>query len=271
MRFAFKRGLAIAGAWLMLLAHAAVASAQARPFEIADNSFLVEEAFNQEPGIFQNIFNVRVNKDGDWEATFTQEWPVFSQTHQFSYTLPYAAIGGGSGLGDVMLNYRWQAAMEGGSVPAISPRLSLILPSGSAADGLGNGGPGWQVNLPVSMQFRDLYLHVNGGVTHMPSSEVDGAEYDLLTPHAAISGIWRARPMFHVMLESVVEWEDSVANGVEGRDALFTISPGFRTGWNTGDAQTIFGLAIPVEIGGGSTDVGVFGYFSYELPFLKQP
>jgi hypothetical protein len=34
------------------------ASAQGRvsPFGIYDNSFLVEEAFNQEPGIFQNIF-----------------------------------------------------------------------------------------------------------------------------------------------------------------------------------------------------------------------
>ncbi len=45
------------------------------PFRISDNSFLVEEAFNQEAGIFQNIFGA-TRIDGQWAATFTQEWPV---------------------------------------------------------------------------------------------------------------------------------------------------------------------------------------------------
>lgn len=256
---------------LLLMLAPKLAEAQPRPFEIADNSFLVEEAFNQEPGIFQNIVNLRVAENGDWEASFTQEWPVFGQTHQFSYTLPYAALDGASGVGDVLLNYRWQAAMEGGTIPAISPRLSLILPSGNAPQGLGNGGPGWQINVPVSKQFGDLYVHANGGFTHLPSSEADDAEYDLLTPHLALSGIWRVRPMLHLMLEGVVEWEESVAGALERHDAIVTVSPGLRTGWNTGDAQTIFGVAVPIERGAGETGVGVFGYFSYELPFLKQP
>src|SRR5918992_1519983 len=43
------------------------------PFEISDNSFLVEEAFNQEAGVFQNIFNLVVADGGEWEAGFTQE------------------------------------------------------------------------------------------------------------------------------------------------------------------------------------------------------
>src|SRR5262245_46003163 len=30
----------------------------AQPFQILDNSFLVEEAFNQEAGVFQNIFGI---------------------------------------------------------------------------------------------------------------------------------------------------------------------------------------------------------------------
>jgi DtxR family transcriptional regulator, Mn-dependent transcriptional regulator len=270
-RAASKLLVQLSGALLLLLAGARGVSAQARPFEIADNSYLVEEAFNQEPGIFQNIFNLRVNEDGDWEASFTQEWPVFSQTHQFSYTLPYAALGGASGPGDLMLNYRWQATMEAESLPAISPRFSLILPSGNSRDGLGNGGPGWQINIPVSKQFGDLYVHANAGFTHLPLSDSEGADYDLLTPHVALSGIWRARPMFQVMVESVVEWEESIVDALERRDTLFTLSPGFRTGWNTGDAQTIVGLALPIEFSDGSAGLGVFGYFSYELPFVKQP
>ncbi len=68
----------------------------AEPFAITDNSFLVEEAFNQEPGIFQNIANA-VFVNGNWVFTFTQEWPVVTQAHQFSYTL--SALDNGFGTG----------------------------------------------------------------------------------------------------------------------------------------------------------------------------
>jgi hypothetical protein len=231
----------------------------------------VEEAFNQEPGVFQHFFNVRVVEGGDWEATFTQEWPVFTQTHQFSYTLPYAAAGGASGIGDVLINYRWQALMESAGMPAFSPRLSLVMPSGNSDNGLGNGGLGWQVNLPFSKQAGDLYIHWNAGFTHLPLAESGDTEHSLLTPHVAVSGIWRARPMLHLMLENVVEWEESVDEDATVRDTIVTVSPGMRFGWNSGDAQTIFGLALPVEFSGGNTGLGAFAYFSYELPFLRQP
>jgi DtxR family transcriptional regulator, Mn-dependent transcriptional regulator len=246
-------------------------AADSRPFEIADNSFLVEEAFNQEAGIFQNILTLRVDGGGEWDVSFTQEWPLFGQTHQFSYTLPYVAASGRSGVGDVMVNYRLQALMEDRGRPAFSPRVSLIVPSGSSSNGLGNGNPGWQVNLPASKQLGDVYLHVNGGFTHSPAAKVDEAEYDLLTPHVAASGIFRLRPMFHLMLEGVMEWEEVPDETGTSRDRLVTLSPGFRTGWNAGDAQTIFGLAFPVSFVGGDTALGVFGYFSYELPFIRTP
>jgi DtxR family Mn-dependent transcriptional regulator len=244
---------------------------RSRPFEIADNSFLVEEAFNQEAGVFQHIFNMRVDETRDWEATFTQEWPVFRQSHQFSYTLPYAAANGASGVGDVLINYRWQALMEGDRAPAFSPRVSLVMPSGNSDDGLGNGGVGWQVNLPFSKQAGDLYVHWNAGFTHLPGAKAGDAEHSLLTPHVAVSGIWRARAMMHVMLENVVEWEESVDGSTTARDTIVTVSPGLRFGWNSGNAQTIFGLALPVEFTGGERGVSVLGYFSYELPFLRQP
>src|SRR4029453_6782641 len=46
---------------------------------IQDNSFFVEEAYNQEPGVVQHILNVPINFiNGSREITpsFTQEWPV---------------------------------------------------------------------------------------------------------------------------------------------------------------------------------------------------
>src|SRR5690606_10195041 len=81
----------------------APAQTKARSFEILDNSFLVEEAFNQERGVFQNIFGFQ-RKDGAWDFAFTQEWPVTTERNQLSYTVPVAGVSGTTGFGDVMIH-----------------------------------------------------------------------------------------------------------------------------------------------------------------------
>ncbi len=99
---------------------------------IQDNSFFVEEAYNQEPGIVQHIINVPAFfTSGNKEVSFifTQEWPIFSQTHQFSYTIPYTFAESENGFEDILLNYRLQALMEGERTPAFAPRFSLVTPS----------------------------------------------------------------------------------------------------------------------------------------------
>src|SRR5512143_1899109 len=81
---------------------------------IQDNSFLVEEAYNQEPGVVQHISTfLRDRQTGDWIYTFTQEWPVGGLAHQLSLTVPVQRLasspdGGRRGFGDVALNYRYQ-------------------------------------------------------------------------------------------------------------------------------------------------------------------
>jgi hypothetical protein len=87
-----------------------VASAQREPIElIEDNSFLIEEAYNQEPGLVQHIFQAVYSNDPSqhgWAFTFTQEWSIYGQDHQFSYTvLSYHLINEGEsqhGVGDVL-------------------------------------------------------------------------------------------------------------------------------------------------------------------------
>jgi DtxR family transcriptional regulator, Mn-dependent transcriptional regulator len=250
----------------------AVASAEAgsaRPWEITDNSFLVEEAFNQEAGVVQNIFGLYRPVAGSWVSAFTQEWPVRVHAHQFSYTVAFARSDGASGVGDVLLHYRFQALDETARRPAFSPRVSLVLPTGDAARGLGDGSAGWEVNLPFSKQFGDLYLHWNGGFTQLPAAEAGSVKHNLFTPRVAASGIWRVRPMFNLMLESIFEWPEEIAGATTDRSYGTTVIPGFRTGWNVGDAQAIVGLGVPVSFASGATDTGVFGYFSYELPFSR--
>ena len=274
-RAASKVLVHVAAAALLVLALTTSAlgqtQSQAAPFAIMDNSFLVEEAFNQEPGIFQNIFTARRGEDDTWEAGFTQEWPLFTQTHQLSFTVGALGVNSERGLDDLLINYRWQATTESATAPAFSPRVSLILATGDASKGLGGGGTGWQVNLPFSKQFNDTYVHWNAGFTHTPAADGITRDHNLFTPHLALSGIRRIRPMFTLVLESVIEWEQFVEGDETRRETVVTLSPGFQTGWNVCDTQTIVGLAIPVAMSDGDASAGVFGYFSYELPFIQQP
>lgn len=243
---------AIAAAALLLLVRPVAAQNvdPSRKWEILDNSFLIEESFNQERGVFQNIFSWTHDRGRAWAASFTQEWPAPGIVHQISYTIPFASIGDATGVGDVLVNYRYRLREETEAGPAIAPRLSLIVPTGNAADGLGDDVFGIQINVPASKQFRDLYVHANVGVTWRPDVQ--------RTPHVGGSAIWRLSPTFHLMLEALAEFVEST-----------TVSPGFRRGWNFGDHQVVVGAAVPFTREDGETRAALLAYFSYELPFRR--
>lgn len=241
-----------------------------RPFEITDNSFFVEEAFNQEAGIFQNIFGVLREEGGAWGMSVTQEWPAPSMTHQLSYTLPLVSVDDETGPGDVLLNYRYQALEEGPGRPAMSPRVSLIVPVGDEKRALGRGGWGMQFNLPVSKQVGEFYLHGNAGLSWWPGLDSGTEQLSVESPFVGGSVIYRVRPMFNVMLEALADWrEEIVSVDDSARTTIGIISPGVRGGWNLGEKQLILGAALPITRASGDTFIGVFGYLSYELPFRK--
>ena len=106
---------------------------------IQDNSFLIEEAYNQEPGVIQHINTMtRLWASTDWVYSFTEEWPVPGHAkNQVSYTVNVVSAGGstgpGAGLGDSLVNYRYQLVGNGDTRLAISPRISLIAPIGHSA------------------------------------------------------------------------------------------------------------------------------------------
>jgi hypothetical protein len=229
-------------------AQAPAAAAASRKWEITDNSFLVEEAFNQEAGVFQNILTWTRAREGTWNGSFTQEWPAPGMAHQLSYSVAFAGTGEASGVGDMLLNYRFQLREESAFGPAISPRLSVVLPTGRASDGLGAGTTGLDMNVPASKQFGDFYVHANLGYTWLPDVQ--------RTTHIGGSGIWRVAPLLNLMLEGVVNVAESV-----------TLSPGFRRGWNFGETQLVMGLALPVTRADGRSTAALLTYFSYELPF----
>ena len=228
---------------------APTASAQSSEWRIVDNSFLVEEAFNQERGVFQNILTWARDRSNQWTATFTQEWPLPGVRHQLSYTVPFSKVSGVGGFDDLFVNYRfqWLEGDHGGL--AVSPRVSLTVPDGDVATGHGAGKVAVQLALPASKQFGDFYVHANAAVTVMSDAEN--------TVLLAGSGIWQTTPMFHVMLEAVAAINET-----------FTLSPGVRRGWGD-EKQFVIGVAAPVTWSDGSSRIALLTYFSYERPFRR--
>lgn len=231
------------------------------PPGIADNSFLVEEAYNQEPGVVQHIATFQRSTSGDgWASTFTQEWPAPSLKHQLSYTLSLADNGAHRGFGDTAINYRYQLVGDGESRLAISPRVSLLLPTGSETRGLGEGSWGVQVMVPVSTVLTPkVVAHWNAGATFIPDN-------DSRTWTAANSFVWLAHPRFNALVETV--WTRSESNGVD--DDQLVISPGARWSYNFASGlQIVPGIAVPIAVDSEDDDRSVFFYLSFEHPFRR--
>jgi len=239
---------------------------------LQDNSFLIEEAYNQDPGMVQHILTLR-RQGRDWFLNFTQEWPLASQTHQFSYSIPYAWLrtegGRVSGIGDMMFNYRLQLMTENAWRPAFSPRVSLIVPSGDASRDLGVGSAGYQVALPFSKIVTDrMTLHANFGVT----SYWDVFGLNPTSWYAGGSVVYAVTREFNLMLETLHEWNESAdAAGFIEREKVFTLSPGFRYAFNLPEGQLVAGIGAPIRFTeGAKPDYGVFLYLSFEHSFLGK-
>ncbi|HYG22398.1 MAG TPA: transporter [Verrucomicrobiae bacterium] len=253
-----------------------------RPIEgIADNSFFVEEAYNQEPGVVQHIMTAlyhtskRSIDEGVWELGFTQEWPVFSQDHQFSYTVPYHFLNGRTdqhGIGDVQLDYRYQLLFDETSLLALSPRAGIILPTGDADRGLGEDAVGFEVNVPFSMALGDRwYAHLNVGTTLIPDAQ-SADRRDLWHYNVGASAIYAISSDLHLMLEWVGGWEQSArTSGRLAHRYSHVISPGVRKAFNfQNGAQCVAGFAIPFGLNRAAPDIGAFVYVSFEHA-LKRP
>lgn len=246
-----------------------------------DNSFFIEEAYNQEPNVVQHIFNAvwtaderGADDERGWSFAFTQEWPIFSQAHQLSYTVPYSVfdVDGESddGLGDVKLNYRFQALTESATRPAFAPRFSLVVPTGDEGDGFGSGVVGYEVNLPASKVVSDRWtVHGNAGMTVFP--DVD--DRDLVNYNLGASVIYAANPDLNLMLELVCVSEQVIAEaGRLERDVAVILSPGVRHALNLdNDLQVVVGLGIPIGLTADAPEYGVFLYLSFEHPFGYRP
>lgn len=251
------------------------ANAQA-PAPIQDNSFFIEEAYNQERGVVQTIQTfTRTAGAGDWVYTLTQEWPIPDEKNQISVTIPIQGLSGTTGLarglGDVAVNYRYQLVGDGKARVAASPRATLLLPTGDEKRALGSGGFGVQFSLPVSVVLSERFVaHTNLGATHVFSAkDTTGTHADLTSASAGQSLVWLAHPNFNVLVEAVVASNQVFGDDgspVRRTDSL--VAPGVRAAFSLpGNSQIVTGLAVPIGVGASSGQSSLFFYLSAELPF----
>lgn len=213
-------------------------------FAQQDNSFLLEEAYNQEPGVVQHINMLLWDSDDDaFVYAFTQEWPVTSMKHQFSYTVPVGYFDGDTELGDITLNYRYQLRGDASSTLAIAPRLSLILPTGE-----GSEDTGVQVGVPISRVLTPkLNTHTNVGATWFS----DERDFEFF---AGQSLVYAVNERVNIHLEAL--W-----NG-NSDDGELLIAPGIRWAHNLKNgAQLVPGVGYVHSDNGGDA---VLLYLSYE-------
>jgi hypothetical protein len=235
---------------------------------IRDNSFLVEEAFNQERRVVQHISTWSgAGPGGGWLYAFTDEWPLGGASDQLSFTVPFQEVPSATaverGFGDLGLHYRRQWLGVGGGGRAFMSRISALLPTGSEARGLGQGAPGAQLNLALSLERGMWAAHSNLGATWIGSS---AARSNLVGVNLGESIIWLAAPAFNVLLEAVYDRREPAACPcADGREEMLLLAPGVRWAHTApGGLQVVPGISMPVGLGPSRGENSVFLYLSLE-------
>ncbi|MEO8484194.1 MAG: transporter [Acidobacteriota bacterium] len=236
---------------------------------ISDNSFLVEEAYNQEAGVVQHISVFQRDKrTGNWAYSFTQEWPApWDAKHQLSYTVTGVNAGAGAGVGDALLNWRYQVVQN--ERVAFAPRVSLSLPTGDADKGRGAGATALDVNMPVSISNgTHVTWHLNAG-TFVGLTRPNQSDR-VAVIRAAGSAILLPYRRVNVLLEILSSRERLVPGAWT---TTTTVSPGVRWAYNFSNGlQIVPGVALPIDLARGEdVDWGVIGYLSFEHPFGRRP
>jgi len=241
--------------------------------QIQDNSFLIEEAYNQERGVVQHINNFVRSPGGDsWAYNFTQEWPLGGIRHQLSYSVPVQHDADGTGLADVGVHYRHQLIGNPAAPVVFAPRLSFYLPTGDHEAGRGFGGVSLQTNLPLTLVLAPkLVSHWNAGLTLTPSAKsLAGSEATTASVNLGSSAIWLLHPSFNLMVEAL--WLSVESAGTPGteRSEVLLLNPGFRAAINlANDLQVVPGLGYTFDPGSSSDQEALFVYLSLEHPFTR--
>jgi hypothetical protein len=217
-------------ALLLLLAAAGFAD---EPSPIEDHNFVLEQGWNRDGAAIQYT-SFFLSSRNAWAGELAHEWAA-SPRHQLSYTIPIYNDAK-TGLGDAMINYRYQLLGGGESRVAVAPRVSLILPTRSAH--FGERSSGVQVNVPFSANVTSRFgSHTNAGATWFRDrgeTEINlGQSFAYaITPHVALS-------------------LDAAYTRCMDDPHLFVVRPGVQFSFELGGLKLSPGIGIPLSDGAG--------------------
>jgi len=253
------------------------------PPRIRDNLLVLEEAYNQEPGVVQHILVFGLDpRSRGWSLSVTDEWPVPTDRNQVSLTLNLSREAGieGVALSEVLVNWRYQAVGLGGVGPvALAPRLSLVIPTGSLARGSSRGVFGVQGNLPLSIEAgRWVVVHLNAGLTVTPGAPAGGDRRTLWEPSAGLALVGQPLPWFNLLVEGLFVSQMEAGDDGWRRVQRVTLAPGVRFAIDHRESglQVVPALAASLDFllrRGFRADrdlaVGVIAYLSFEHPAFR--
>ena len=262
------------------------------PKHIRDNGFFIEEAFNQEPGDVQHIFNwinfwdhTSQTRTRNFAWTYSMELPLGTQDHQFSFMTTFltgyekpvnrdATVRGD--VGDTFLNYRYQLLADDEFLWC-APRFTVILPTGDKRNGTGTGEVGYQFNLPISHYGEDFDYHFNAGVTYEPGvssildNGIESPRWDLRLYNVGVAAYWKPKTNLHFFVELALYNENIKDDGGRGHQTQVLANPGFRYAiFQQDEIEWVVGCSVPIGLTRESPNVGVFVYMSVEHAFRKK-
>lgn len=241
--------------------------------KIEDNSFLLEEAYNQDWGVYQFIQKYQTSNKGILEYSFENEIPLTDKVHELSYEFAHLKSDGQSHskMGDTTVNYRWQPINKDGFL--VTERIGLIMPTGSVTDGTSSGVIGFEFMQSATKTLSDHWIsHLNLGFEVLPNAKTPGdkGRRTASSFRAATSLIYLLSDNFNLMLETIFQTGNGI-NPDETKDisSSVTLNPGFRWAWDFDwkDTQIVPGVSFPTEMLNNRTEQSVLLYLSIEPKF----
>jgi len=236
---------------------------------IEDNSFLIEEAYNQDPGVIQHISSFQYMKDHTWIYTFTDEWPVPGQkTSAFDNNSCFKQWVNRIGwyIAKLPLSGHIQRSIR------LFPEVFTHIANRKFQKRAGCRGSGLPAKSPVQLPvIHKIATHYNLGLTFTPNAkQADGSASDITVFNYGLSMILLLNKNFNFMFEVAGNRTYTKVRTDYSKTGSFFINPGFRYAINfKSGLQIVPGLALPIGLGPSNGDIGIYGYLSFEHPIVE--
>lgn len=236
---------------------------------IEDNSFLLEEAFNQKKEEYQFIQKYYTSTSGYVEYLLEIEAPLSDdETHQISLDISRIRPEEipASSFSDLNLNYRYQALNRNGMI--LTEKIGLVLATGKVENETSNGAMGAQLMQVATFKFSERFMnHWNLGTTIFPEAETAAGEKTILEFTGGTSLINNYSDNLNFLLEAVLQTFESYDEDKNVNNELrFYLNPGLRFAldFDFKRTQVVPGVSFPVQYSDGEVRPGVFLYLSVE-------